>query len=97
MRQHFLTLAAANATAFWAVAFHTNSHSPRARKWYRVSRMVIVDGMTFEIYWHQNANLRGDNLATVRKLAHDANVILAPGVYTDAESPKLGSEMRRVY
>jgi hypothetical protein len=32
------------AAARWGIAYHSNSSSPRARKWYRVSRLVFADG-----------------------------------------------------
>lgn len=34
---------------FWALCFHTNSNSPRAERWYYLSRAVTVDGETYAI------------------------------------------------
>lgn len=77
---------------FWAICFHTNSRSPRARKWYRVSRLVRADGGIYELYWHPDASKRGDNLARLRA---SAGVKLESGVYAQRQGGT-ANEMERV-
>lgn len=72
------------STAFWSVAYHTNSFSSRARRWYRVSRLIEVDGKIFELYWHPSESLRGNSLADIRAKAKAAGIDLMPGTYTTA-------------
>lgn len=43
--------AADESVAHWAVAYTSEGYSPRARKWYRLVRVVKVDGAWFEVYW----------------------------------------------
>jgi hypothetical protein len=80
---------------FWAIAFHSDSRAPRAKHWYRVSRMIQADNDVFELYWHPDIGLRGNSLATIRQRARDAGINLAPGVYCDAVGPRDGSVMVR--
>ena len=66
----------------WAVSYHTNSSNPRSQKWYRVSRVIKVDGRWFELYWHPDHTLRGNNRAVVRELALAAGIGLLHGTFT---------------
>ena len=87
------------ARTFWAIAYHSNSAAPRAKRWYRVSRMVEVDGAIFELYWHPDPALRGNSLAEIRKLAKQGGLNLlnlASGIYRDAPAPRNGATMVRV-
>ncbi len=79
----------------WAIAYHSNSTSKRARKWYRVSRLIEADGCLFELYWHPNPHLRGNSRAEIRARAAVDGIKLLPGVYRDAPSPRTGSAMER--
>ena len=69
--------------ARWAVAYHTNSHSPRARKWYRITRVIYVDSRWFELYWHPAAALRSNDRVSIRKAAQLAGLDPLPGLFTD--------------
>jgi hypothetical protein len=86
------------AAARWGIAYHSNSRNPRARKWYRVARMVYADGGWFELYWHADVNLRGDNLRVVRALAREKNIDLLPGLFCDMRdgATRRGGEMERL-
>lgn len=77
----------------WGVSYHTNSHSPRAKKWYRVARFAYVDGGWFELYWHPT--LRCENKAEIRAKAKALGVPLEPGTFTAMPSGpnKRGGEM----
>ena len=55
--------------ARWAIAYNAKSASPRARRWYRVTRVVHADARWFELYWHPDRNLRGYDRASVRRAA----------------------------
>jgi hypothetical protein len=79
----------------WAIAYHSNSTSKRARKWYRVSRLILADSIWFELYWHPEPTLRGDNAAALRKSAQAYGLKLLPGVYRTSTLSRLGSAMER--
>ena len=79
---------------FWAIAYHTNSYSPRARRWYRVTRLIEADGKLFELYWHPSESLRGNSLASLRAKAKESGIDLMPGTYTAAQF-RSGAEMIR--
>ncbi len=81
--------------AGWALVYTTNSHSPRAKRWYHVGRVVQDEGKWYEVYWHPNVRLRGGNRAKVKDRALDVGVDLLPGLFTDAPSPRQGSELIR--
>ena len=83
-------------SARWALAYHTNSRSPRARRWYRVSRMVYVDGGWFELYWHPDTGLRGDNQVFVRRAANTQGLDVLPGLFRDKQAPRRGGEMELI-
>jgi hypothetical protein len=85
---------------FWAIAYSTNSSSPRAQKWYRVVRVVEADGKLWELYWHtpdadKRVMTRGSNRDQVREAALRAGLKLVAGLYKDAPSPRHGSELVR--
>jgi hypothetical protein len=87
------------AAARWGIAFHSYSNNPnvRSRKWYRVSRLVYADGGWFELYWHPDVNLRGDNLKDIQRKARDHSLNLIPGLFCDKRSATTrGSEMERI-
>jgi hypothetical protein len=86
------------AAARWGIAYHSNSHSPRARKWYRVSRLVFADGGWFELYWHAEPSLRGDNLKALQHKARDYGLDLIPGLFRDIQqqATRRGGEMERI-
>jgi hypothetical protein len=83
------------AAARWGIAYHSNSHSPRARKWYRVTRLIQADGAIFELYWHPDLKLRGGSRMMVWAAAKAAGLDVAPGTYRDALAPRVGSVMER--
>jgi hypothetical protein len=80
---------------FWAIVYHTNSSSPRAKKWYHVARVIEADGKLFELYWHENVNLRHDNKKLIRARMKELGIDLSPGIYCDAPSPRIGSVIVR--
>jgi hypothetical protein len=57
-------------TPHWGIVYHTNSSSPRAKKWYHVARVIKVDGRWFELYWYESEDFekatRSNNLQNVR-------------------------------
>lgn len=74
------------ASGAWAIAYHANSFSARAKRWYHVSRVVYADGMLFELYWHTDRSLRGGNLKELRAYIdtyHHGDIArgLLPGAY----------------
>jgi hypothetical protein len=79
----------------WGIAYHSSGFAPRSKRWYRVSRLMYADGAWFELYWHGDVSLRGENLATVRRVAKSRGLTLATGVFFDKPNPKRGSEMDR--
>ncbi len=83
-------------SVMWAVAYHTNSHAKRAKRWYRISRIVYADAGFFELYWHPDTSLRGGNVEWLVKIATDQGIALAPGLFHDKQGPRRGSEMERV-
>jgi hypothetical protein len=80
--------------AQWGIAFHTNSHSPRAKKWYRVTRVIQADGKWFELYWHPDIALRSQSRKKIREAALDAGLDLLHGVFHDPPSPRVGNELQ---
>lgn len=80
---------------FWALAYHTNSHSPRARKWYRVSRLIAADGAVFELYWHPDVLFRGNSREKIRTDAKVYGIELVPGVWREVAGPSNGKQMER--
>lgn len=76
----------------WVIAYHTHSRSPRAQKWYRATRIVEVDGKTWELY--SEYTISGRNLKETREAAIQAGMNLVKGVYTGVPSSK--NEMTRV-
>jgi len=80
----------------WAIAYHTNSRSTRARRWYRVSRLIEADGQWFELYWHEdNAKLASASLPETRKRALASGIKLMAGTWRNAPSPRRGDVMER--
>lgn len=77
----------------WGIAYHSNSNSPRARKWYRVTRLVYADSKWWELYWHSDSTLRGDSLAKLRAAAKHAGLTLLPDLFAEAPAPRHGPEM----
>ncbi len=68
---------------FWAICYHTNSHSPHIRRWYYIARVIEADGMLFELYWLPEHQVqRGSNFNDIRTRALDAGLLIASGVYT---------------
>jgi hypothetical protein len=84
------------ASARWCIAYHSDSRSSRAKKWYRVSRMVYADGGWFELYWHSDLNLRRNNVLELRRVADAMGLNVWPGVFRDRAHPRRGSEMEHV-
>lgn len=78
----------------WAITYHVNSLSPRAQRWYRVVRMIRVDGLWFEIYWHPDHALRTNKLATLRRLARERGIDLAQGLFFDSD--RIGRHSREM-
>jgi hypothetical protein len=84
------------AAARWGIAFHSNSSNPRAKRWYRVARMVYADSGWFELYWHESLELRGGNLSAIRHKARELGLDVLPGVFRDFfYDGRRGSEMER--
>jgi hypothetical protein len=54
---------------YWAIAFHSDGSGRGSRRWYRISRIIYADNRCFELYWHPDIKLRGNNLTAVRKAA----------------------------
>lgn len=79
----------------WALTYHSYGMSKHAKKWYRVARVAYVDNGWFELYWHEDQTLRGENKTELRKLAKLRGLDLAPGVFCAARPPKRGSELER--
>jgi hypothetical protein len=76
---------------FWALCYHTNSYSPRAKKWYYVARLIVVDGEAFELYWHHDPELRGNNAKELRKRAGETHgLVLIGGIWKSARSETTG-------
>jgi hypothetical protein len=80
--------------AAWAITFHSNTRSPRSKRWYRVVRLAFVDGLWFELYW-ADQELRGNNLAALRKRAAELHHDLLPGIYCAPQGFRLGNEVTR--
>ena len=78
----------------WAIAYHTNSHSPRSRKWYRIVRLVRDDdGRFFDI---GQLSFQSNCLRTMRKQLKATNLETWNGVFTSPPSPHYQAEMIRV-
>lgn len=59
----------------WAVI---KSH----QNWYHVSRVVFVDGIWWELHWHESQGTRGNSKAKVRDYAIGAcGLVLLADVY----------------
>lgn len=69
----------------WAIAYSGSKYQERGRKWYRVVRVIFCDGKWWELYWHSDVTLRGDNFKKLYDQAKQSLSIL-PGKFTD---PKL--------
>jgi hypothetical protein len=83
--------------ACWVIAFHSNTASLRSKRWYRVVRIAFVDGAWFELYWHQDPELRGKNEAELRKKARQGyGLDLRKGLFTTPVSFRLGNEMVQI-
>lgn len=81
----------------WALCYHSNSFSPRARRWYYVARLIKTDGLWFQLYRHpESTKLSARSLPETRKRAAEHGVKLLPGVYRNAPSPRIGDVMERV-
>lgn len=80
-----------NGGPMWGISFYTNSHNPRAVKWYRLSRLIYADGSWWELYWGNQVD-GSNNLKEFRKacLAVPGLNVLA-GVFTQ-DAP--GSRMK---
>jgi hypothetical protein len=85
------------AAARWGIAYHSSNSTPRSKRWYRVSRMVYADGGWFELYWHAEVSLRGDNLKELQRKARNYGLDLLPGLFHDmrASTCRRGGEMAR--
>lgn len=75
----------------WGICYHTNSASPRARKWYYLARVIKVDGQWFELYWH--AEHRSNSRAATRESALNAGLDLLHGTFKPAPLPRQGSTL----
>ena len=76
----------------WAVGFHSNGSSPRAKRWYYIVRLAFVDGAWFELYWHQDLELRGKNETELRKKARGHGLDLRKGLFTTPRDCGLGNK-----
>jgi len=96
MPQHPFKDVSDTATAHWAVTYYTNSSSPRALRWYHVSRVVKVDGIWWELYRWPGAGsspAKPNNLACVRDHAQAAGLELLAGVFTAKPAPRRAGEL----
>jgi len=66
------------ASVFWALCFHTNSNSPRARRCYYVTRAVALDGRTYAIGAHV---LRGTSRSATEAHAKASGLRLTRGLW----------------
>ena len=82
-------------TPRWALVYHVNSYSKRAKRWYHIGRFVYADEGWFELYWYQNPALRGENAHDMRREANALGLDLLPGVYRDKLTQRRGGEMER--
>jgi len=80
----------------WVISFHSNTASPRSKRWYRIVRITFVDGAWFELYWHQDPELRGNNEAALRKKARGYGLDLRKGLFTTPRDYRLGNEMVQI-
>jgi hypothetical protein len=76
----------------WAIAYHANSQGKRAKRWYRITRLIYADDAWFELYWHPDCNLRSGNVAELRWLAPE--LTLVPGVFHQKKGGR-ANEMER--
>lgn len=67
----------------WGVAYHTNSHNPRSKKWYYISRLVKADGKWWELYRHQDGPT-GNSRAAAREAALALGLDLFHGVFASS-------------
>lgn len=81
--------------AHWGIAYHTNSNSPRARKWYYVARLIEADGKWWCIGRHSTVSSNSRKI--MREQGLNAGLALLHGVYADAPSPRNGPEMIRTF
>lgn len=79
------------STAHWAMAYHSNSSNPRARKWYYVARIVMADGKYYCIGQH---SVNTSNYVEARKRAKADGLHLVPILFRDAPFPHQGPEMQ---
>jgi hypothetical protein len=79
-----------NATGYWAIAYHANSNSPRARKWYYVARVARVDGKWWALGRYDG--ISGNSRADVIKAAIDSGLDLKRGLFEPAPSPRAAGE-----
>jgi hypothetical protein len=78
----------------WAIVYHTNSRSPRSRKWYHIARLVRDDdGRFFDI---GRLSFESNCLRVMRKQLAALNLDTWQGVYTSPPSPHYQAEMIRV-
>jgi hypothetical protein len=66
----------------WAITYYTNSRSPRAKKWYRVARVIYIDHKWWELYWHPDITLRGVNRAVLYDTAKARGLFPLPGQFS---------------
>ena len=83
------------AAARWGISYHSISRSPRVRKWYRVARLVFADGGWFELYWHPDTDLRGNNHSKLRRMASLQGITPLPGLFRSCDPAGRGGEMER--
>lgn len=77
----------------WAIAYHSNSLSPRGKKWYYVTRVVRADEKWWELYRHPDPMLTSRNKIAIREMALIEGLPLLHGLFHSAPSPRNGSEM----
>jgi hypothetical protein len=76
----------------WAIAYHTNSTSERAQRWYYVVRVAMVDGKYWELYRHP-AGLSAKSHSAILQAAARASVETIHGLFTAAPPPRHGPEL----
>jgi hypothetical protein len=82
----------------WAIAYHTNSNSPRSRKWYYLARLALDDDKFYCIGRLKSPNgFESNSLATIKRtLKARPDLATFDGVFTDSPSPRDGMEMIQV-
>jgi hypothetical protein len=92
--QNIVYIVLMDTKSYTVIAYHTNSHSPRAQRWYYLASIVRVDGKYWELHRHPSG-ISTKSLDAIRKAAAAAGIETISGLFVAAPSPRIGSEMIR--